>query len=60
MVQSLMLALVVKLHTWLRSEQGQTLAEYRLIMSVIAVFVIAGAGMLLREQIYAIFRNAAG
>lgn len=58
-MQSLMLELTVKLHTWLRSERGQTLAEYGLIMAMISVFVVGGAGVLLKDQIDAAFRNAA-
>lgn len=42
-----------------QDENGQTLAEYGLIMAVIAVFVIGGAGVLLRTQIEAAFTNAA-
>lgn len=61
MLQNLTLTPIVKLHAWLRGgEQGQTLAEYGLIMALISVFVITGAGVLLQEQINAAFTNAAG
>lgn len=43
-----------------QDEEGQTLAEYGLILAVIAVFVIGGAAVVLRTQIESAFNNAAG
>ena len=39
-------------------EEGQTLAEYGLIMAVIAVAVVVGAGVLFREAIVGAFTEA--
>ena len=42
----------------LKDEEGQTLAEYGLIMAVIAVAVIVAAGVLFREAIVGAFDSA--
>ena len=42
----------------LKDEKGQTLAEYGLIMAVIAVAVIVAAGVLFREAIVGAFDSA--
>ncbi len=59
MVQDLTLALAVRLQAWLRGEQGQTLAEYGLILAVISVFIVGGSAVFLGEQITATFEEAA-
>ncbi len=41
-----------------QDEEGQTLAEYGLIMAVISVFVIGGAAVLFREAITGSFNRA--
>lgn len=41
-----------------RDERGQTLAEYGLIMAVIAVAVVVGAGIAFRDQITSAFESA--
>lgn len=43
----------------LQDEEGQTLAEYGLILSIISVFVMSGAAVILRTQIESAFNNAA-
>lgn len=43
-----------------QDEEGQTLAEYGLIMAVISVFVIGGAAVLLRGAIESAFNSASG
>ena len=42
----------------LGGERGQTLAEYGLIVAVIAVVAVAGAGMLFRNEIAGAFTSA--
>ncbi len=41
-----------------QDEDGQTLAEYGLIMAVIAVAVVVGAGILFRDAIISAFNSA--
>ena len=41
-----------------QDEQGQTLAEYGLIMAVIAVAVVVGAGVIFRSAIIGAFNGA--
>ncbi len=41
-----------------QDEEGQTLAEYGLIMAVIAVAVVVGAGVLFRDAIVGAFGSA--
>lgn len=41
-----------------KDEEGQTLAEYGLIMAVIAVFVVTTAVLLFRGAIVTAFNNA--
>ncbi len=41
-----------------QDEEGQTLAEYGLIMAVIAVAVVVGAGILFRNAIVGAFGSA--
>jgi Flp pilus assembly pilin Flp len=41
-----------------KDEEGQTLAEYGLIMAVIAVAVVAAAAIAFREAIIGAFSNA--
>jgi Flp pilus assembly pilin Flp len=43
-----------------QDEDGQTLAEYGLILAVISVFVIGGAAVLLRGSIESAFNTASG
>ena len=43
-----------------QDEDGQTLAEYGLIMAVIAVAVVVAAVVAFRTQIIAAFNNASG
>ncbi|MBI4570731.1 MAG: Flp family type IVb pilin [Chloroflexi bacterium] len=43
-----------------QDEKGQTLAEYGLIMAVIAVAVVVTAVTLFREQIIVAFNSATG
>ena len=52
------LALRVLVAFQLKDEKGQTLAEYGLIMAVIAVAVIVGAGILFRDAIVSAFSSA--
>ncbi len=42
----------------IKDEEGQTLAEYGLIMSVIAVAVIVSAGLLFKTAIVGAFNKA--
>ena len=42
----------------LDGERGQTLAEYGMIVAVIAVIAVAGAGVLFRDQIAGAFTSA--
>lgn len=42
----------------LQDEEGQTLAEYGLIMAVIAVAVVVGAGILFRTAIVGSFNKS--
>jgi Flp pilus assembly pilin Flp len=44
----------------LEDEEGQTLAEYGLIMAVIAVAVIVAAGVAFRDAIAGAFNDATG
>jgi Flp pilus assembly pilin Flp len=46
------------LESKLTDEEGQTLAEYGLIMAVIAVAVIVGAGIAFRSAIVGAFNDA--
>ena len=41
-----------------KDEEGQTLAEYGLIMAVIAVAVVVGAGILFRDAIVGAFNKS--
>ncbi|MBF6599371.1 MAG: Flp family type IVb pilin [Dehalococcoidia bacterium] len=41
-----------------QDEKGQTLAEYGLIMAVIAVAVVVGAGVIFRNAIIGAFNSA--
>ena len=43
-----------------QDEEGQTLAEYGLIMAVIAVAVIVAAGVAFRDAIAGAFNDATG
>jgi Flp pilus assembly pilin Flp len=52
------LAAVESLKAKLTDEEGQTLAEYGLIMAVIAVAVIVGAGIAFRSAIVTAFSSA--
>lgn len=47
-----------ELRARLSDEEGQTLAEYGLIMAVVAVAVIVSAGILFRDAIAAAFNDA--
>ena len=65
MVTELSLRLVVALQALgnaieakFQDEQGQTLAEYGLIMAVIAVAVVVAAGVLFRNAIIGAFNSA--
>ncbi|HXK33340.1 MAG TPA: Flp family type IVb pilin [Dehalococcoidia bacterium] len=46
------------LESKVKDEEGQTLAEYGLIMAVIAVFVVTTAVLLFRGAIVTAFNNA--
>jgi Flp pilus assembly pilin Flp len=59
LVNEALLRLMVGLQG-LRRERGQTLAEYGLIMAVIAVAVIVGAVIVFRDAIIAAFDSATG
>jgi pilus assembly protein Flp/PilA len=50
---------MLKLFTWLREETGQTMAEYGLILALVAVVVIT-AITLLGGNISAFFTDLAG
>lgn len=54
------LAAVETIKAKLTDEEGQTLAEYGLIMAVIAVAVIVGAGIAFRSAIVGAFSSATG
>ena len=65
MLNELSLRLVVALQSFghaiedkFRNEDGQTLAEYGLIMAVIAVAVVVAAGVLFRSAIIGAFGSA--
>jgi Flp pilus assembly pilin Flp len=65
MLTNMTLRLQVALQGWLgeldqklRDESGQTLAEYGLIMAVIAVAVVVAAGVLFRNAIIGAFGSA--
>ena len=61
MVNNIALRLLVEWQSFqarLRDEDGQTLAEYGLIMAVIAVAVVVAAGVAFREAIVGSFDNA--
>ena len=47
-----------ELRNRLSDEEGQTLAEYGLIMAVIAVVVITTAVLFFRDEIVAVFNRA--
>ena len=52
----------LEIHNWigsLKREEGQTLAEYALLLALIAILVI-GAVTLLQENITAVFKDIAG
>lgn len=52
----------LEINTWIESlkrEEGQTLAEYALLLALIAILVI-GAVTLLQENITAVFNDIAG
>ncbi len=46
------------LQTRMKDEDGQTLAEYGLIMAVISVAVVVAAGVLFRDAIIGAFNGA--
>jgi Flp pilus assembly pilin Flp len=48
------------LESKVKDEEGQTLAEYGLIMAVIAVAVIVAAGVTFRDAIVGAFDKATG
>ena len=56
------LRIAVVMQSWLAArldgERGQTLAEYGMIVAVIAVVAVAGAGVLFRDQIAGAFGGA--
>ena len=61
MIKDLALRVLVaiqSLESKVKDEEGQTLAEYGLIMAVIAVAVIAAAGIAFRGAIVAAFNSA--
>ena len=65
MLNELSLRLVVALQSLghaiedkFRSEEGQTLAEYGLIMAVVAVAVVVAAGVIFRSAIIGAFNSA--
>ena len=61
MIRELALRLFVALQGIdIRDEEGQTLAEYGLIMAVIAVAVVVAAGIAFREAIIGAFDSATG
>jgi Flp pilus assembly pilin Flp len=49
-----------ELQVWASEEEGQTLAEYGLIMAVIAVSVVVAAVIVFREAIVTAFNSAVG
>lgn len=54
-----MLSLYVRLQNWLKSEKGQGMVEYSLIVGLVAIALI-GAVALLGGQIKAIFDSITG
>jgi Flp pilus assembly pilin Flp len=52
--------LAARIHGLLLSQRGQTLAEYGLIMSVIAVGVVLPTLILFREELAGAFNSATG
>jgi Flp pilus assembly pilin Flp len=63
MVKDLVLRMLVAfqgLEAKVKDEEGQTLAEYGLIMAVIAVAVVVLAVVAFREAIVTAFENATG
>jgi Flp pilus assembly pilin Flp len=59
LISEALLRLMVGLQEF-RKEHGQTLAEYGLIMAVIAIATVVGAVVLFREAIITAFNNAVG
>ena len=51
-------ARITDVETRVKDEKGQTLAEYGLIMAVIAVAVVVGAGVLFRTALVSAFNAA--
>jgi Flp pilus assembly pilin Flp len=60
MLQELALRVLVAFQGFGKDEKGQTLAEYGLIMAVIAVAVIVAAGVAFRDAIAGAFNDATG
>jgi Flp pilus assembly pilin Flp len=58
MLNNLVLRVLTALQGFGKDEEGQTLAEYGLIMAVIAVAVIVAAGILFRNAIVTAFNSA--
>lgn len=58
MIQELALRVLFAVQNFGKDEEGQTLAEYGLIMAVIAVAVVVGAGVLFRSAIVSAFGDA--
>ena len=59
-VDDAVLPVIAWIHEALRSERGQTLAEYSLIMTVVAVGVVVAGLILFRTQIAAAFGAVTG
>lgn len=59
LINEALLRLMIGLQEF-RKERGQTLAEYGLIMAVIAVAVVVGAVVAFRGAIITAFNNAVG
>jgi len=58
MLQDLALRVLVAIQSFGKDEEGQTLAEYGLIMAVIAVAVVVAAGVAFRSAIIGAFDGA--
>ena len=54
-----MLSLYIRLINWLKEQEGQGMAEYGLIIALVAIVVIAGL-TLLGTQISSIFSSLGG
>lgn len=60
LVERALLRGTVRMHGWLaRAERGQALAEYSLIITVVAVGVILPATIVFRTQLAAAFTSVA-